>query len=123
MDKAQALQKFWSSFGLPAYDELTVPQGAAMPYITYEVATDSIDNAVALSASLWYNQMSWKDITNKADEIARAIYDMNPVGIKIDNGRLYISPDTPFARRMNDDSDKAVRRIVLNITAEFLTAY
>ena len=40
MDKAQALHSFWSGFGLTAYDENTVPDGAQLPYITYEVEGD-----------------------------------------------------------------------------------
>lgn len=123
MDKAQALQKFWSSFGLPAWDELSVPEDAQMPYITYETATDSFDNTVYLSASIWYRQLSWKDITKKTEEISRAIYDMNPIGTKIEGGRMVIFPDTPFARRMADESDRMIRRMVISITAEFLTAH
>lgn len=123
MDKAQALHNFWSSFGIPAYDALTVPDDAQMPYITYEVSTDSFDNQVFLTASIWYNNFSWKDVTEKSEQVAKAIYDLHPSGIKIDNGRLLIFRGSPFAIRMNDDRDKMIRRIVLNIVAEFLTAY
>ena len=122
MDKAQALQSFWSSFGLPAYDSTDVPQDAQMPYITYSVATDSLDNVVNMNASLWYRSTSWKDITQKADQIAEAIVKMTPPSIQLDNGRLYIAKGTPFAQRMSDE-DGNVRRIYLNIQAEFLTAY
>lgn len=123
MDKAQALHNFWSSFGLPAYDENSVPEDAVMPYITYEVATDSLGYAIALTASIWYHSFSWKEITEKTEEIATAIDAINPVGIKIDHGRLCIFRGSPFAQRMGDDSDKMIRRMVLNITAEFLTAH
>lgn len=123
MDKAQALHSFWSSFGLPAYDQLTVPDDAKMPYITYEVATDSFDSTVYLTASIWYNNFSWKEVTEKSEQIAKVIYDLHPSGIKIDGGRLLIFKGSPFATRMNDENDKMVRRIILNIMAEFLTAY
>lgn len=122
MDKAQAIQLFWGSFGIPAYDETDVPDDAVMPYITYGVATDSIDAVVNMGASLWYRTNSWKDISQKAEEIAETIVKMNPPSIEINNGRLYISKGTPFAQRMSDD-DGSVRRIYLNIQAEFLTAY
>lgn len=122
MDKAQALQSFWGSFNIPAYDETDVPADAVMPYITYDVSTDSLNNVVNMSASIWYHSTSWKDITLKADEIARRIVTMNPPSIKLDNGRLYIAKGTPFAQRMSDE-DNSVRRIYLNIQAEFLTAY
>lgn len=122
MTKAQALQSFWSGFGLPAYDSTDVPDNAQMPYITYSVSTDSLDNVVNMNASLWYRTSSWKDITDKADQIAEAIVKMNPPSIQLDNGRLYIAKGTPFAQRMSDE-DGNVRRIYLNIQAEFLTAY
>lgn len=122
MDKAQALQSFWASFDLPAYDSTTVPDNAQMPYITYDVVTDSLGNVVNMSASIWYRTNSWKEVSKKAEEIAEAIVKMSPPSIKLDNGRLYIAKGNPFAQRMVDEDD-TVRRIYLNIQAEFLTAY
>ena len=122
MDKSQALNSFWSSFGLPAYDVNSVPDDAQMPYITYETATDSIDNRLPLSASLWYRHISWADISKKADEIAKYLAELNPITTKIDGGRMYISKGTPFAQRMTDE-DYMIKRIVLNIEVEFFTNY
>jgi hypothetical protein len=123
MNKAQALDKFWNSFGIPAYDELTVPEEAVMPYITYSVTTGRLEDVVNLSASIWYHSQSWKDISLKAEEIAEKITKMMPPTIQIDNGRLYIALGDPFAQRMDDPSSDTVRRIYLNVQAEFLTAY
>lgn len=123
MDKSQALQVFWSGFDLPAYDELSVPDKAVFPYITYNVKTDAFENVVSMNASLWYRSMSWRDISKKADEIAEHIVNMFPPTIKIDDGRLYISMGSPFAQRMAEPNDTMVRRILLNINAEYLTAY
>lgn len=121
MDKAQAIQTFWSGFGLTAYDESNVPDDAQMPYITYGVGIDSIDAPVYLSASLWYRSTSWAEISQKAEEIEAAIRDADPITMKIDGGRLYLTRGNPFAQRMSDEDDM-VRRIYLNVTAEFLTA-
>ena len=121
MDKAQAIHNFWSGFNIPAYDQNTVPKNAVMPYITYNVATNAMDRLTVLSASLWYYSTSWKDITNKADEIAQEIgygYVLEP----LDNGYLMITQGTPFAQRMSDE-DENIRRIYINLNAEFLTAY
>lgn len=123
MDKTQALYKFWSQFGLPAYNELTVPQDAEPPYITYEVATGSLEDIIPLSASIYYNSYTWKEISKKSDEIAEAIENQQPPCIKIDGGRLYISKGKPFTRDTKDDSNKMIRKRVLNIIAEFQTAY
>lgn len=121
MDKAQAIHQFWSSFGLPAYDENTVDEKAIMPYITYNVSTGSLEDFILLSASIWYRSTSWKDITNKSDEIAEYLTKMDPPAIKIDGGRVYLSKGSPFAQRMSELGDDSVRRIYLNVNAEFLT--
>ena len=123
MDKAQALQSFWESFDIPAYDETTVPENAVMPYITYAVHTDSIGNVTNMYASLWYHSTSWKDISIKTEQIAKRIVEMQPPTIKFDGGRLYIAKGTPFAQRMADPSDSMIRRMYINIQAEYLSAY
>lgn len=121
MDKAQALYQFWSSFGLPAYDENTVPDDATLPYITYNTATDSVGNIVPLTGSVWYRGMSWAEVEAKAGQVASrigygyAIY-------KLDNGYMWITKGMPFAARVVDGSDSMIRRIYINILAEFLTA-
>lgn len=122
MNKSQAIHNFWSGFGLTAYDETTVPDDAKMPYITYGVSTDSIGNPISLSGSLWYCTNSWKDISDKAEEIAEAIVTMDPPAIELDTGRLYITKGNPFAQRMTDE-DRTVRRMYINLRAEYLTNY
>lgn len=126
MTKAEALYKFWSSFGWPAYDELTVPTGEnkpALPYITYESSTDSFGGSLALTASLYCRSTSWADVESKSEQIAKAIAENGYHISRVDGGYLTIYKRTPFSQRMSDPSDDMIRRIVLNITAEFLTAY
>ena len=133
MNKAQALDKFWNSFGIPAYDETTVPEYVddgngnqvklEPPYITYSVITGRLEDIINLNASVWYHSKSWKDITLKTDEIAAKIKNMVPPTIPIENGRIYLTLGDPFAQRMSDPSSDTIRRMYLNIQAEFLTAY
>lgn len=122
MTKGQAVQQFWESFGLTAYDETTVPDDAPFPYITYTIQTDSFENEVMTTASLWYRSYKWAEISEKAEEIAETIVKMNPPSIKIDGGRLYITKGVPFAQRVSE-SDDAIRHIVLNVNLEYLTEY
>lgn len=125
MDKAQALYSFWSGFGLPAYDASSVPTGdnaPDFPYITYFVATDSLGYPTALNASLWYRTSSWTAISQKAEEIAQAIVTMRKP-ISIEGGYVWLVKGQPFAQRMNDPTDDMIRRMYLNVTAEYLTAY
>ena len=123
MTKGQAIQKFWESFGIPAYDETVVPDNAPFPYITYQVHTRSLDGWCITNASIWYRSYSWKEISEKTEEISKAIAQMNPPSVKIDGGRLFITKGVPFAQRMGDDSDDAIRRMLLNVNYEFLTEY
>lgn len=124
MDKAQAINAFWSKFGT-AYDENSVPIGKdapPFPYITYSVSTDNLGNDVSISGSLWDRSSSWAEISKKALEIERYLYE-NSEPIKIDGGYMWLKRGSPFAQRMGDPSDDMVRRILINLTAEFLTAY
>jgi hypothetical protein len=122
MDKAQAINYFWNSFGLPAYDESTVPPNAAMPRITYSVVTDMLDNVVSMTASIWYRSNSWKEITLKAEEIEQRLGEHGGQVIDLKVGKLWINRGTPFIQRMSD-TDDSIRRIYINIQAEFLTPY
>lgn len=123
MTKGQAIQKFWESFKIPAYDETSVPDDAPFPYITYQVHTSSLDGLCVTNASIWYRSYSWKEISEKTEEISKAIAQMNPPSVKIDGGRLYITKGVPFAQRMGDTNDDAIRRMLLNVNYEFLTEY
>lgn len=120
MDEFQALQSFWSSFGLKAYDENTVPDNAALPYITYNASKASYDESVLMSASLWYRSTSWADITAKAIEIDQKIGLSGKI-VRYGKGFLWITRGTPFSQRMSDE-DPTIRRIYLNIMAEYISA-
>ncbi len=119
MDKIQALHKFWSSFKIPAYDQYTVKPETALPYITYDVAVTP-DNEAINTASIWYKGMSWAEIQQKCDEISKAI-GIGGMLIKTDDGYIWIKRGTPFAQRMGDDNE-LIRRIVLNIIVDYLSA-
>ena len=121
MTKAAAIYQFWSSFGLAAYEENTVPEDAAFPYVTYQLVTDSFDREVAATASLWYRGESWTAINAKTEEIAQRI-GLGGKIIKCDGGRIWIKRGQPFAQNMGDESDDLIKRKYLNLTFEFLTA-
>lgn len=114
MDKAKAIHDFWSSFGLPAYDENTVPVGTELPYITYEYVDSDM---ASMNASLWYAGQSWGEITNKSYEINQYLSRGGRM-IQTDDGGIWIRKGSPFAQRMAADSGNNVRRIVLSIDVE-----
>lgn len=121
MDRTQALYNFWASFGLPAYDEQTVPDGVQMPYITYETVTGDLFTQVALTASIWYRSSSWAAITQKMEQINDEL-GLGGKTIPFEGGILWIKRGTPFAQRVAEPNDDAVRRYFLNVTAEFISA-
>ena len=120
MTALQSLQAFWGGFGIPAYDENTVPDDAALPYITYEASKDFFGATLAQSASLWYHSASWADITAKEQEIANFI-GRGGRQIAYEDGAIWIKRGQPWAQRMDEPSNRMVRRIVLNIEVEFLS--
>ena len=121
MTKAAAIYQFWSGFGLTAYEENTVPEDAAYPYVTYQLVTDSFDREVAATASLWYRSESWTAINAKTEEISAHI-GLGGKIIKCDGGRIWIKRGQPFAQNMGDESDDLIKRKYLNLTFEFFTA-
>ena len=121
MTKAAAIYQFWNSFGLTAYEENSVPDEAAFPYITYQLVTDSFDREIPLTASIWYRSESWAGINAKTDEISQKISRGGKI-IPCDGGAIWLKRGQPFAQNMGDESDDLIKRKYLNITAEFMTA-
>ena len=121
MTKAAAIYQFWNSFGLTAYEENTVTEEAAFPYITYQLVTDSFDREIPLTASLWYRSESWTAINAKTEEISQKISRGGKI-ISCDGGAIWLKRGQPFAQNMGDESDDLIKRKYLNITAEFMTA-
>lgn len=120
MTKWQGLDRFWNSFGIPAYDQNTVPPDAQMPYITYEAVTAGFEDVTPLAGYIWYRSTSWQEASEKADQIAGAI---NPYRlVQLGNKEyLFIAKGIPFAQRVSDEND-SVRRIYINLMAEYFSA-
>ena len=123
MTKAAAIQGFWSSFGLEAFEENAVPTGddaPEFPYITYELVTDDYGAEAAMSASLWYRGASWVPVNAKADEIGRRIGNSG-IRIPCEGGFIWLRRGTPFAQSMGDPDDGMIRRKVMSVDAMYLT--
>lgn len=118
--KEQALYNFWSSFGVKAYEETSVPEKTAFPYITYQTTLDSFGAEVAMTASVWDRKSDWQSVTDIKDAISVEL----TLGGKIihyTGGAMWLKKAQPFAQRRGD-ADKSIRRIVLNVSAEFISA-
>lgn len=130
MDKLQAYNSFWNSFGIPAYDELSVPEEVydetlqkmvplAPPYITYKTIYDSFGSSLPTTVSIWYRGTGWTDVSRKAEEIAYGITRGGRM-IGYQGGALWVRRGTPWAQRMSDPNDDSIRRILLNLEIEFM---
>lgn len=119
MNKMQTLHKFWSGFGLKAYDENSVPDDAQLPYLTYEASDDDFGNTLLQTANLWYRSSSWSEITEKEQQISDFITRGGRM-IAFDGGAMWIQKASPWAQRLEEPSDDTIRRIVLNVTVEFM---
>lgn len=117
MDRIQALHLFYSSFGLNAYDENSVPEGTNLPYITYQVVIGNYGDDTYTSASLWYYSTSWAEIEKKVLEIDKALSN-GGINIPYDDGNLWIKKSTPFAQRIADSNDM-VKRYNINLAIEY----
>ena len=120
MNRWQALQDFWGSFGIPAYVESKVPTGAKKPYITYEASVGRFERLLPVSASIWDKTDKGSEfVDTKADEIEAYIETMGCPEIDGGRYRVYIS-DTQFAQTGSDPDDKEIKRVILNVTFEFM---
>lgn len=120
MNKEQVIHAFWSSFDIPAYDENSVPAGEKPPYITYDVVTGNFGTECAMSASIYYRSSSWAGVTEKLHEIERRIT-RGGIYLPCEGGSIWIKMASPFAQRLGDANDDMIRRIFINISAEFIT--
>ena len=121
MTKAAAIYQFWSSFGLTAYEENTVPDDATFPYITYQLVTDSFDREIPIAASIWYRSESWTAINAKTEEISQKISRGGKI-IPCNGGAIWLKRGQPFAQNMGDESDNLIRRKYLNLTQKYITS-
>jgi hypothetical protein len=120
MDKTQALQSFFSKFGVKAYDSSTVPDDAVLPRITYEVMIDGFGAQNVITASIWDRSTSWKSVTDILSRIEEELGDGAGSLVPYSNGAFWIKKSHPFAQRMSD-TDESIRRYVLNFEIEYLT--
>ena len=128
MDKAQALHAFWSGFGIPAigeqssYDDSAMKQlGISYPYLTYESGVGDFDDQISLGADLYYRSTSWAEIEAKAAEIFRALSDGGRL-VRYTGGVIWLKRGTPAYSRMGAENVFDIRRIHININAEYLSA-
>ena len=125
MTKMQALNQFFESFGLDAYQEDSIyaaDTALPLPYITYDVVLDNFyGGSRGCHMTVWYRTTSLKPLEDKQAEIAERLGISGKV-IPVDGGFLWIKRGKPFATPMDVPADKLAKRIVINLEIEFETA-
>ena len=120
MDKYQAQYSFWSSFGVPAYEENSVPDAKrnTFPYITYEAVNAGFDENTAVNASIWTRTTSWE----QADTLANAIQNELINGGKVipyTGGIIWVTPEVPLIQNMGDPNDDQIKRKLISVQLHF----
>ena len=120
LDKWSAQKVYWSSFGMPAYQENTVPDDKKdkYPYLTYQAVNGQLGGQLTASANLYYKGTSWATIMQEVGQMEKAIDRQ----VFIDGGVMKVrKPLANFAQPAPEASDSKIRRMLLTVEIEFLT--
>lgn len=118
MNKAQAIQNFFESFGLTAYPASSVPDNAAFPYLTYENAVTANGRTAYPTVNLWYKTTSEAVLNAKVEQITTAIG--QGVSVPCDNGAIYVYFNDTW-NSLADVEDATIKRRFTNLTMTFNT--
>lgn len=120
MTPEAAVYNFLSGIGIPAYAATSVPDDAAFPYLTYELATGTFwEGDTNLQVSLWYRGDSESEPNAKARELSQLIGTGRMLAC--DGGGIWVKRGSPFCQSMGDSADNKVKRRYINLTLEFIT--
>lgn len=110
----RALYNFWSSFGLDAYPEDTVPDNVETPYITYSIRQPDWTDPGSLYARVWYRSDSYTGVMAKVDEIGRKLE--SGYSVPIDGGGCVIlMKDSNFAQFQPYEVDSSMKVAYLSL--------
>ena len=116
MTAEAAIYSFFSSFGITAYAETSVPEDVTYPFLTYTGSRSPWNGAGAgITVNLWYYTESEKIPNDKANEI----YDVlkhGGVSLPCDDGVVWLVAGDPFCQSLVDDADRNIKRRYINIT-------
>lgn len=118
VDKWQALYNFWSSFGVPAYEENSVPDqdDVVFPYITYGAITSGFDNDHSGVASIWTNSTSWLSADTMAELISERLKNGGEV-VAYTGGIIWITLES--IQSMGDPEDDRIKRKLISVVYHF----
>lgn len=89
---AKALQQFFEGFGLPVYAKDDVPDGAQLPYITYELVAPAPLARAKMRAWIWHRAEGRVEALGVLDDLESALSE-GGVAIGYDGGCGYLNRD------------------------------
>ena len=108
----EALGTFFGSF-LPAYAEGCAPDGAALPYITYELTVPDALEESPLIARVWYQGRGYLEIAAALDAIGAAI---GPGAcLPAAGGTVWLYKEARFVQFMPVEGDDRVKCACLSM--------
>ena len=120
MTSTAALFSFWSSFGIPAFPALSVPEKQGFPYLTYEISDAQFgDPSVNIAVQVWYRTESEKTPNDKVREIDQRI-GRGGVMLPCDGGGIWITKGSPFCLHIGDPTDRLIKLRQLNVNLEYI---
>lgn len=121
LSKEAALHRFFCGFGMDAYPVTAVPDDAVLPYLTYEQITGAWEQGeTALTVNLWFCTASEALPNAKAAELSRAL-GLGGAVLPCAGGYIWLKRGAPWCQSLRDETDSAIKRRYINITAEYLT--
>lgn len=119
-DILKALHGFFSGF-LPSYGEGYAPRGAALPYITYQMAVPDALGEAGFYARVWYGGRGYEAIAAMVDAIGGAIGPGCCLPTE-SGGAVWIYKDERFAQFMPMEGEPALKCAYLSMKLIAVTA-
>lgn len=118
MTREARLHEFFSSFGIKAYPNTSVPEVTEFPWLVYEIPGGYWGDApVSGQIRLWYHTASESIPNEKVRQIAEAI----GLGGKLlgyDGGAVWITRGQPWVNNIPDEADASTKCKALNLMLE-----
>ena len=122
MTPEAALFTLLSGAGMPVYADASVPDGASMPYMTFELTVSGGWDAgeVNVPVRLWHRTTSEAVMNSMVRDLSRSVPE-GGVTVPCDGGMIWVKRGVPWAQAISGESDTGVRSRYVNLDVEYLT--
>lgn len=117
---AAALYKFYSGFGLPAYEVNTVPDDVTLPYITYSYVEPEWETPASHYAQVYMRTTKNTELLEKAGEIVSSIGLSKR--LPCEGGCVMLHPSSPLVQILISESSPDIRCAYINLQLDALHA-